>query len=171
MFEVNAMKKYPSPLITVVLTGILLSMGLCAAPAVAGSGVELSSGQTVYVAVYSHIYSGNREHPLYLAATLSVRNTSFDHPISILTVDYYDSSGKLLKKYLKGPVELEPMGTVRYVIPEADKKGGSGANFIVRWESKHKISQPLIESVMIGTKSQQGISFTSRGQVIQELSR
>jgi len=77
-------------------------------------------------------------------------------------VDYYDSSGKLLKKYLKGPVELGPMGTVRYVIPEADKKGGSGANFIVRWKSKQKITQPLIESVMIGTKSQQNISLNTK---------
>ena len=153
------------------LAGIILSMGLCAAPAVADDDVELSSGQTVYVPIYSHIYSGNREHPLYLAATLSVRNTSFDAPMTILTVDYYNSDGKLIKNFLKKPEELGAMASVRYLIREADKAGGSGANFIVRWTSKEKISPPLIESVMIGTKSQQGISFTSRGQVIDEDSR
>jgi len=155
----------------ITLAGILLFTGFGATRAFSDDGVQLSAGQTVYVAVYSHIYSGNREQPLYLAATLSMRNTSFEHPISILRVDYYDSAGKLLKKYLKEPLELGPMGSVRYIIREADIKGGSGANFIVKWESKQKLTPPLIESVMIGTKSQQGISFTSRGQVVEERSR
>jgi len=155
----------------ITLAGILLFSGFGATRAFSDDGVQLSAGQTVYVAVYSHIYSGNREQPLYLAATLSMRNTSFEHPISILRVDYYDSAGKLLKKYLKEPLELGPMVSVRYIIREADTKGGSGANFIVKWESKQKLTPPLIESVMIGTKSQQGISFTSRGQVVEERSR
>ena len=155
----------------VTLTGIILSSGFGVSQAIAGSDVKLSAGQTVYVALYSHIYSGNKENPLYLAATLSVRNTSFEKPISILTVDYYDSAGKLLKKYLKEPAALGPMGSIRYVIPEAEKKGGSGANFIVKWVSDTPLTPPLIESIMIGTKSQQGISFTSRGQVIEEHSK
>ena len=46
--------------------------------------------------------------------------------------------------------------------------GGSGANFIVKWESKNLSNPPIIESVMIGTQSQLGISFTSRGQAIQD---
>jgi hypothetical protein len=91
--------------------------------------------------------------------------------MTILTVDYYNSDGKLLKNFLKKPEDLGPMASVRYLIREADKAGGSGANFIVRWTSPKKITPPLIESIMIGTKSQQGISFTSRGQVIEEGSR
>jgi len=165
------MKIFRLSMTIITLAGILLFSGFGATRAFSDDGVQLSAGQTVYVAVYSHIYSGNREQPLYLAATLSMRNTSFEHPISILMVDYYDSAGKLLKKYLKEPLELGPMGSVRYIIREADTKGGSGANFIVKWESKQKLTPPLIESVMIGTKSQQGISFTSRGQVVEERSR
>jgi len=55
---------------------------------------------------------------------------------------------------------------LRYIIPERDKSGGSGANFIVAWKSKTPVNPPIIESIMIGTQSQQGISFTSRGRVI-----
>ncbi|HSO18374.1 MAG TPA: DUF3124 domain-containing protein, partial [Desulfosarcina sp.] len=33
-----------------------------------------SRGQTLYIPVYSHIYSGDREKPVYLAVTLSIRN-------------------------------------------------------------------------------------------------
>ncbi|MBT8364361.1 MAG: DUF3124 domain-containing protein, partial [Deltaproteobacteria bacterium] len=48
---------------------------------------------------------------------------------------------------------------------EDDKAGGSGANFIVVWKSESQVNPPIIEGVMIGTHSGQGISFVSRGQV------
>ncbi|MDF1591164.1 MAG: DUF3124 domain-containing protein [Desulfobacterales bacterium] len=61
---------------------------------------------------------------------------------------------------------LKRLEFLRYIVPETDKTGGSGANFIVKWESDRFVNPPIIESVMIGTQRQQGISFTSRGQVI-----
>ncbi|BBO85694.1 hypothetical protein DSCO28_62600 [Desulfosarcina ovata subsp. sediminis] len=129
--------------------------------------MPLFSGQTVYVPVYSHIYSGDRELPFYLAATLSIRNTDRRHPIQLTAVDYYDSDGKFLKHYLETPMTLGPMATKRYVVHESDKSGGSGAKFIVVWQSQQAVAEPLIESVMISTKTQQGISFTSRGRVLE----
>ena len=136
--------------------------------ACAASEMLLSKGETVYVPVYSHIYSGDREHPFYLTATLSIRNTDPKHVMTILSVDYYDSKGKQLKSYVENPVILKPLATNRYIIKESDKSGGSGANFIVKWKSDVKINAPIIESIMIGTKTQQGISFISRGRVIHE---
>ncbi|MGB5745721.1 MAG: DUF3124 domain-containing protein, partial [Desulfobacterales bacterium] len=58
--------------------------------------------------------------------------------------------------------------STRYIITEDDKAGGSGANFIVVWNSDQKVNPPIIEAVMIGTHSGQGISFLSRGRVIKE---
>jgi len=139
-------------------------------PAMAAAGpaseMVISSGQTIYVPVYSHIYSGDREHPFYLAVTLSIRNTDPKQAITILSVDYYDSKGKQLRSYLKDPINLDPLASTRYVIKESDKSGGSGASFIVKWKSDVNVNAPITESVMIGTKTQQGISFTSRGRVI-----
>lgn len=126
----------------------------------------LSTGQSIYVPAYSHIYTGNREQPFLLTVTISIRNIDPDHPIKIIAVDYFETQGKLLKKYIDTPVALKPLGSLRYIIPENDKSGGSGANFIVRWESDKPVNPPIAESIMIGTKSQQGISFTSRGRVI-----
>ena len=134
----------------------------------AESLVALSKGQTIYVPVYSHIYSGDREHPFYLAATVSIRNTDPHNSITITVVDYYDSSGKLVEKYLKSPVTLARLASIRYIVKESDKAGGSGANFIVQWQSAVLVNPPITESVMIGTQRQQGLSFTSRGQVIEE---
>jgi len=132
----------------------------------AGDDIRLSRGETVYVPAYSHIYSGNRETPFLLAVTLSIRNTDMKHPVILSTVDYYETEGKLLKKYLDKPVRLGPLESIRYVVPQKDKAGGSGANFIVVWGSEKSVNPPIIESVMIATEGQQGISFTSRGQAI-----
>ena len=133
----------------------------------AGADMRLFKGQTVYVPLYSHIYSGDREQPFYLAATLSIRNTDRTHAITLTAVDYYDSDGKFLKHYLEKPLPLNAMATKRYVVPESDKSGGSGAKFIVMWQAEQPVAEPLIESVMISTKTQQGISFTSRGRVLE----
>jgi len=127
-----------------------------------------SIGQTIYVPVYSHIYSGDREHPFYLAATLSIRNTDTRKSITITAVDYYDSRGKLVENYLKSPVKLDSLASLRYIVKESDKTGGSGANFIVQWIAESPVTPPITESVMIGTQRQQGLSFTSRGRVVEE---
>jgi hypothetical protein len=83
-------------------------------------------------------------------------------------VVYYDSDGRQLSDYLKIPVKLEKLSATRFVVHESDKSGGSGASFIVEWTSDIAVSPPVIETVMIGAQTQQGISFTSRGQVIGE---
>jgi hypothetical protein len=72
----------------------------------------------------------------------------------------------VLKKYIDNPSILNPLESLRYVIPQHDESGGSGANFMVKWQSDKFVNPPIIESIMIGTQSQQGISFTSRGQEV-----
>jgi len=128
--------------------------------------IELSRGQTVYVPIYSHIYIGDRDQPYLLAATLSIRNTDPNHPITLVSADYYDSDGRLLRRYLEQPRDLPKMASTRFIIKESDKTGGSGAKFIVKWTSRTAVNLPIIEGIMIGTKTQQGISFLSRGRAI-----
>jgi hypothetical protein len=135
-------------------------------PLYADEKIELSSGQTIYVPAYSHIYSGNNERPFLLTVTLSIRNIDPEHQIDITKVDYYETQGIILKKFINKPISLKPLESSRYIIPERDKSGGSGANFIVEWKSDKLVNPPIVESIMIGTQTQQGISFTSRGRVI-----
>ncbi|MBW1782686.1 MAG: DUF3124 domain-containing protein [Deltaproteobacteria bacterium] len=152
----------------IVFWGILFTAGLLAAAAHAATDIRLSKGQTVYVPIYSHIYIGDRDHPYLLAATLSIRNTDPNHSITILSADYYDTDGKLLRRYLTGPRQLSKMASTRFIIKESDKSGGSGAKFIVTWKSDTLVNEPIIEGVMIGTKTQQGISFVCRGRAITD---
>lgn len=126
-------------------------------------------GQTVYVPIYSHIYADDRyrDTPFLLTATLSVRNTDPHKPFILKSVSYYDSKGTLLQQYLDKPMTIEPLGSTRFIVPESESKGGSGAKFLVEWEAGTAVIEPIIESVMIGTKMQQGISFISTGRVIK----
>ncbi len=147
---------------------LIFSVGILSPAGSSADDIQLSMGQSVYVSIYSHIYSGIKARPFDLAAILSIRNTDIDQPVTLVSVKYYDTEGKLLKEYLDEPLELNALASTRYIIKENDKAGGSGANFIVKWKSNKKVTPPIIEAVMIGTHSGQGISFVSRGQVIEE---
>lgn len=152
---------------------MLLSVSLCLLAAFAftpvSAQVRRARAQTLYVPVYSHIYYGDRERDyILLSATLSIRNTDMTRPITLHSADYYDSKGKFIEKFVVKPVTLGPLETIRYIVKESDTRGGSGANFIVKWAADTMVTAPIIETVMIGTRGQQGISFTSRGQAIQE---
>jgi hypothetical protein len=151
----------------------LLAIAIVVVALAAGSvfaQVRRLRGQTVYVPVYSHIYHGDQDkNPFLLTATLSIRNTDPQFSIKVTVLDYYDSRGQRLRSYQDNPVTVAPMGSTRMIVAESDKSGGSGANFIVKWESAQAVTAPIIEAVMIGTKVQQGISFTSRGQAIAEV--
>ncbi|MFZ5451227.1 MAG: DUF3124 domain-containing protein [Thermodesulfobacteriota bacterium] len=148
----------------VLLVIYLLPLGLGAAAPEKG----LTRGQLIYVPVYSHVYYGDREKQILLTAILSIRNTDMAHAVTITKVDYYDSEGKLVKSYLTKPITLKPMASTRFIVSESDRRGGSGANFIVQWQAETQVNPPLLEGVMIGTGGQQGISFTSRGVEIKK---
>jgi len=147
---------------------LIFSVGILTPAGSSAEDIQLSMGQTVYVSIYSHIYSGLKARPFDLAAILSIRNTDINQAVTIVSAKYYDTDGKLLKEYLNEPLQLKALASTRYIIKEGDKAGGSGANFIVKWKSEKKVNPPIIEAVMIGTHSGQGISFVSRGQVLKD---
>lgn len=157
-------------MISAPLRYLLLSLGLLFAatsPLIAADPLQPTTGQTVYIPAYSHIYHGNKETPLLLSVTLSIRNIDLKGSLTVRSVNYHETEGALVKQYIKEPVVLGPLGSIRYVVPQKDNSGGSGANFIVEWYSDTPVNPPILESVMIGTQSQLGISFTSRGVAIQ----
>lgn len=127
---------------------------------------KLSSGETLYVAVYSNVYAGPKAIPHQLATMLSIHNINPGNSITILKADYYDSNGKFIESYIKNPINLKPFNHTFFYLKEYDKRGGPGANFIVKWRAEKKVNQPIVEALMYGTRA--GISFTSSGQIISE---
>ena len=153
------------------LFSLVLALLLLAGPVRPAAAEVLGRwlGQTVYVPVYSHIFADDRyrDRPFLLTATLSVRNTDPERPFTLRRVDYYDSEGALLQRYLEAPITLAPLASTHYIVPESEAKGGAGAKFLIEWQAPAAVSEPIIEAVMIGTKLQQGISFISTGRAIK----
>ena len=157
-------------LLRIGLFSILMLASLCRLVS-ASTEYRFSKGQTLYVPVYSNIFSAPKKIPFNLAAILSIRNTDMSNPIRVIAADYYDTKGKLVRRYYQQPVILGPLESTDIFIPEDDTAGGTGANFIVKWSSQKEVNVPIIECVMIGMKSGQGISFVTPGQEIKETGR
>ena len=124
---------------------------------------------TVYVPAYSSIYHSNLKWEFNLTVTLSIHNIDLKNKIIIDSIDYCNTSGKIIQSYIKDKkISLQPLETYNLGIKESDVRGGIGANFIIRWHSQARVNNPIIETIMISTSGQQGISFTSRGVTIAE---
>jgi hypothetical protein len=150
------------------ISAFVFFVTLASLPAWANCQSQLSGGETVYVPIYSNVYSGPKKLAFQLAAMLSIRNTDPNYSITILRIDYYDDNGKMIDRYVKEQFELGPLASKHFYIREYDKRGGPGANFIVKWRSKIKVNQPVIEGLMLGLTSGQGVSFICPGYIIKE---
>jgi len=128
--------------------------------------LELSSGETLYVPVYSNVYAGPKAVTHQLATMLSIHNIDPGNSITLLKADYYDSNGKFIESYIKNPITLKPFAHTFFYLKEYDTRGGPGANFIVKWHAEKNVNQPIIEALMYGAR--EGISFTSSGKIISE---
>ena len=131
-----------------------------AAPASMPSGRHIT-----YVPAHSHVYRGEGE-PVLLTITLAIRNTDPSRDIYLHGARYHDTSGKLLRNLVSRPLRVGPLATIEYLIGESDVSGGSGANFVVEWSADPDVNEPLIEALMIGASSRQGISFVQQGRGI-----
>jgi hypothetical protein len=119
-------------------------------------------GHTLYVPVYSHVYSGQgREEALEV--TLSLRNTDSEHPIVIDSIRYYGNEGTLLREYLDGPILLDPLASTDFLVERRDRSGGVGANFLVEWSAEETVTAPLVEAVMVGVEGSRAFAFARPG--------
>jgi hypothetical protein len=125
--------------------------------------------ETDYLPVYSDIYyqDGTKRFPI--TSTVSIRNTSLSDSAFVLSATYHDSYGKLLHSYIDSTLLLTPLESIELVVEEKESEGGAGANFIIEWAAIKYADQLMIQSVMIGTYGQQGVSFLSDAKVIKKV--
>lgn len=135
---------------------------------VVGMPDVIAKGQTVFVPAYSHVYHQNGR-PFSVTTTLSVHNTDPTEAIVVSSIEYFDTGGKLVRKYIDQPKRVTPLGSMEILVTEKEVEGGSGAKFIVKWVAEKQIHEPVIQSVMVGTSGGQGLSFICNGIVLDEV--
>lgn len=159
--------RLPRPLLAAAILCAAAMLLNCPKDARAQCG-ELSQGQLLYVAAYSHTSPESIKRTIFYSITLSIHNIDPKQPITITEVEYYSIQGKRIRGYLTKPRILAPLETVEFTIQDIGNEGSSGDNFMVRWQSSQPANPPLVESIMLGTAMGQGISFTSRAVPIIE---
>jgi hypothetical protein len=125
-------------------------------------------GEILFLPVYSSVYH-QTDRTFELASTLSIHNADLNNPINILKIDYYDTDGNLVRKFIKEKVQLQSLQSKQFVIEESDITGGTAAKFVVQWIAEKNVIKPVIETLMISTSSQQGISFKGESKIISSI--
>jgi hypothetical protein len=148
---------------------VLLStaMGLALLAGLAAAEVKLIKGQTLYVPCYTSLMSGT--HSFEVKPTIFIHNTDQINPINIVRIDFYNTSGKLVEKYLQQPQKLHANSATRINLKELlTGEEGSGAHFIIQWQAPNKVTEPLVQPWFVGAVGTRGYSYTSPIRIIQE---
>lgn len=126
----------------------------------------LTGNQTLYLPIYSHMLYGNlgrngKASYALLSALVSIRNTDTRRALRVISARYYDTHGKLIDERVPKPLLLPPLGTLELFVELNDASGGSGANFIVRWDAEQPINPPLVEALHANMDGGKAVIFTT----------
>jgi hypothetical protein len=130
-----------------------------------------SSGQQLYLPIYSHIWHGetnDKGQPMktLVSVSVSIRNTDPVQAIRVTSAQYFDTDGKKLREYLPTPKLIGPMATYEIFVPRSDDTGGSGANFVIVWKADAPASPPIVEGLHANLPVGRSIAFTTSARPI-----
>lgn len=153
----------------------LLGVWLMIAALAAGAqeAAPLSAGQSLYLAIYSHLYHGDinpktgKPSETLVSTHVSIRNTDPASPMKVTSARYYNTEGKLLREFLPKPQPIPPLGTYELHVPRSDSSGGSGANFIIEWTAEKAINPPIVEALHADIREARTLLFVTTARPIQ----
>jgi len=156
-----------------VLSALFFAVFLPSTAAFAQEARPLVKGQTLYLPIYSHMLYGNlgksgKASQVLLSALVSIRNTDGKRPIRVLSARYFDTHGSLLGERVPAPVVVPPYGTLELFVELNDASGGSGANFVVKWEAEQPVNPPLIESLHVNMDGGKAVIFMTQSIPLAE---
>lgn len=148
------------PRVSVIILLLACAMVICLAYPLAAKIPAPVSGQVLYLPLYHQVFIDQREFDYHLTCTLVIRNTDASVPITILQARYYDEQGSARQDLLPQPVEIPSLGAIRRLVKPAgmDVKN---ACLIIKWQAPKPVSPPLVQAVMVGTRSTLGVSFAT----------
>ncbi len=135
------------------------------------AAAELSTGSTIFVPAYRSFYQiyGTTRDSYALTSTFFLYNIDRKQAIEILSIGFYDSSGKLIKNFIETPILVKPGNSKEITIQPRTQPEEDCANYlIIRWKSNQPANTPIVEVLMVGQVMNRGISFSTRGQEVKE---
>ena len=155
-----------------VLSCALLALSALMGRVSASEALAQTSGETLYLPIYSHIYHSELDHKSGLSTLLtsthiSIRNTDMKNTIRLASARYYDTHGKLIREFMPAGIDIGPLGTHELFIASSDKSGGSGANFIIVWTANQTVSAPIVEALHTDIRSSRALMFVTTARQIK----
>ena len=151
---------------------ILLPLLFLLSTAVSAQEPVLSTGQTLYLPIYSHIYHGDinpgtgKPSETLVSVHVSIRSTDPKSAITVRSARYYNTGGVLVKEFLTTPRRIGPLGTHELFVPRSDVSGGSGANFIIEWQADQPANPPVVEALHGDIRESRTLLFTTSARPI-----
>ncbi len=132
----------------------------------------LTTGNTVYIPIYSHVYHGNMDwtkkpESKQMAVMVSVRNTDTRTPITITSIKYYGSDGKLVRDESDKAKTLAPLAAMELFVENKDSSGGAGANYVITFTAPAPVDPPIMEALHTNFWAPGSVVFTTKGEAIQ----
>ncbi len=151
----------------------ILALSLMSTAAFTQESRPLSKGQSLYLPVYSHMLYGNlgkkgTASQVLLSTLVSIRNTDGKRPLRLLSARYYDTHGKLLSERVASPQVIPPFGTIEIFVELNDASGGSGANFLIKWDAEQAINPPLVEGLHVNMDGGKAVVFMTQATPVSE---
>jgi hypothetical protein len=145
---------------------VIACLSLLAVGAHAQNEPPPSTGQTLYLPIYSSVALGDldksgkpRETPL--AVHVSLRNTDPRQPVKILSVRHFDPQGRPVRELLSAPQGVPPLGSHEVHIPRADVLGGSAANLLILWTADVPVNPLLAEALHADSRDGRAVAFVT----------
>ena len=85
----------------------MMTLGFSLVAGGAAAEVKLVKGQTLYIPSPTSFVAGT--YSFYIRATVYIHNTDPTNAINITGIDFYNSGGKLVERYITEPVKLNAL--------------------------------------------------------------
>jgi hypothetical protein len=135
------------------------------------AAAEFSTGGTIFVPAYKGFYQiyGTTRDSYALTSTVFFHNIDPKQTIAMLTIDFFDSNGKLLKHLIENPLLIKPQNSKEITIqPRTQTDEDCATHLIVRWKSDKPANSPVVEVLMVGQVLNRGVSFLVQGYEVKE---
>ncbi|HMX15311.1 MAG TPA: DUF3124 domain-containing protein, partial [Rhodocyclaceae bacterium] len=74
---------------------------------------------------------------------------------------------RTVRWFRKAPRVVGPFGTIELFVERHDETGGSGANFVIAWDSETPVNPPMVEAIHAFIDGARSAFFTTVGQPLR----
>lgn len=147
-----------------VVVAVFLA-AMAPAPAPCQTAGSKAGGGKIYLPIYHSVFIGQSKMDYYLTVTMIFHNIDETKPVTVISIKAYNQEGHFERELVQEPLVLGPLAIWRWLLPQGEFKGkaASAASLIIQWQGAPGTRLPLVQAMMVGTRSTLGLSYMTTG--------